>query len=158
MKFVAALCFMALIACPASAQMETDAINKVLDNVHKLASEADFDGYFALYTPDAIFLGTDAMERWSIDEFKGYAKPSFDKGKGWTYISTERHIYLGPDEKTAWFDETLDNEGFGECRGTGALIKTDGVWKVTQYNLTMPIPNDLLRTVAGQIRTLKSGN
>ncbi len=150
--------FLALIVLEAPAQSNEAAVNTVLDNIHKLASEANFDGYFVLYTADAIFLGTDATERWSIDEFKGYAKPSFDRGTGWTYIPTERHVYLSPDQNSAWFDEKLDNEGFGECRGTGALIKVDGVWKVTQYNLTVPIPNDLLRPVAGQIKQFKKGN
>ena len=136
----------------AQAQTSTDAINTVLDNVHKMAAEADFDAYFDLYTPDAIFLGTDATERWTITQFKGYAKPSFDAGRGWSYTPTERHVYVSPDGKTAWFDERLDNEGFGDCRGTGALIKIDGEWKVTQYNLTVPIPNDLLRDVTSQIK------
>jgi len=158
MKYFLLILVAAFLVPSVAAQSDRDAVNNVLDNIHKLASEADFEGYFNLYTPDAIFLGTDATERWTIDEFKGYAKPSFDRGQGWTYVSTERHIYLAPDGNAAWFDERLDNEGFGECRGTGALVKTNGTWKVTQYNLTVPIPNDLLRSVAGQIREINDNN
>ncbi|MDA1027702.1 MAG: nuclear transport factor 2 family protein [Bacteroidetes bacterium] len=158
MKYLLLCALFALAALPSLGQSNEAEVNKVLDNIHRLAAEADFDGYFDLYTPDAIFLGTDAMERWTIEEFKGYAKPSFDRGRGWIYVPTERHVYLSPDGNSAWFDERLDNEGFGECRGSGALIKIDGVWKVTQYNLTVPIPNDLLRNVAGQIKKLKEGN
>ena len=86
------------------AQTDEEAVNKVLDNIHKYASEANFEGYFDLYTEGAIFLGTDATERWTISEFKGYARPAFDRGSGWTYVMTERNIYLSPDGNTAWFD------------------------------------------------------
>jgi ketosteroid isomerase-like protein len=138
------------------AQSGEDAVSAVLDAVHRLASEADFEGYFDLYAPDAVFLGTDASERWSIDEFKEYARPAFDRGTGWTYAMIERNIFLSDDGRTAWFDERLENEGFGECRGTGVLEKSNGVWKVSQYNLTVPIPNALLRSVASQIRDLET--
>lgn len=137
---------------PVNAQTDQEAVSAVLDDIHRLASEADFEGYFDLYTDDAVFLGTDASERWSIAEFKQYAKPAFDRGSGWTYTMTERHVFISEDGNTAWFDERLENAGFGECRGTGALIKVDGVWKVSQYNLTVPIPNELLRDVVAQIR------
>lgn len=147
-----------ILTAPLSlAQSEEDAVSAVLDDIHRLASEADFEGYFNLYTPDAVFMGTDAAERWSIAEFKQYARPAFDRGTGWTYVMTERNIFLSDDGNTAWFDERLDNEGFGECRGTGVLVKVDGVWKVSQYNLTVPIPNELLRDVVAQIRALESG-
>lgn len=147
-----------LLSVPASqAQSAEEAVSAVLDDIHRLASEADFEGYFNLYTDDAIFLGTDASERWTIAEFKQYAKPAFDRGSGWTYVMTERNIFISDDGNTAWFDERLDNEGFGECRGTGALVKVDGEWKVSQYNLTVPIPNELLRDVVAQIREFESG-
>ena len=146
-----------ILTAPLSlAQSEEDAVSAVLDDIHRLASEADFEGYFNLYTPDAVFMGTDAAERWSIAEFKQYARPAFDRGSGWTYVMTERNIFLSDDGNTAWFDERLENEGFGECRGTGVLVKVDGVWKVSQYNLTVPIPNELLRDVVAQIRALES--
>ena len=153
-----ALLFLVLLALPASAQDEESAVSAVLDSVHRLASEADFDGCFGLYTEDAIFMGTDAMERWTIADFKQYARPAFDRGTGWTYTMTERHVFVSEDGKTAWFDERLQNEAFGECRGTGALVKQDGVWKVAQYNLTVPIPNDLLRDFASQIKDHHAGN
>ena len=76
--------------------------------------------------------------------------------QGWTYTPTERHVFISEDGNTAWFDERLENDGFGECRGTGALVKEDGVWKVSQYNLTVPIPNELLRDVVAQIREQES--
>jgi hypothetical protein len=48
----------------------------------------------------------------------------------------------------AWFDELLDNKKLGETRGTGVLVKQNGEWKVSQYHLTIPIPNALASSVA----------
>ncbi len=152
MKRLLAIALFLSFSASVMAQTDEEAVNEVLDNIHKFASEANFDGYFDLYAEDAIFLGTDATERWTISEFRGYAKPAFDRGSGWTYVMTERNVFVSPDGNTAWFDERLDNEGFGECRGTGALVKIEGEWKVSQYNLTVPVPNALLRQVVGMIR------
>lgn len=49
--------------------LETKAINAVLDDFHDAAAKADGDRYFKHFAPRAIFLGTDATERWSVDEF-----------------------------------------------------------------------------------------
>lgn len=133
-------------------------VAQVLDALHHLASVGDFDAYFDLYTPDAIFMGTDATERWTMEEFKGYARPAFADGSGWTYEPTERHIYLAPGGRAAWFDERLQNASFGETRGTGALVLgDDGRWRITQYNLTIPIPNDLARDFVARIRAHTGG-
>ena len=156
MKYLGVLLF-SLICIQASAQTDSESIDNILTGVHHNAATANFEAYFDLYTEDAIFMGTDATERWTIDQFKGYARPAFERG-GWTYVMTERNIYVSEDGNTAWFDELLENEGFGQCRGTGALVKINGKWKVSQYHLTVPIPNDLLRTVAGMIGELTSGN
>lgn len=155
-RIAASLLFTFLLLTTNSfAQTDEEAVSAVLDDIHRLASEADFEGYFDLFADDAVFLGTDASERWTIGEFKQYAKPAFDRGSGWTYTMTERHVFISEDGNSAWFDERLDNAGFGECRGTGALVKVNGVWKVSQYNLTVPIPNELLRDVVAQIRELE---
>lgn len=148
-------CFFLLvlaIAGPVAAQSDLDAIDFTLDQIHAQASAADFDAYFDLYTDDAVFIGTDATERWPIEEFKSYAKPIFDQGRGWTYTVLERHVVIGSDEQVAWFDERLDNNNLGETRGSGVLVRTEAGWKVAQYNLTIPIPNDLSRQVVGLIR------
>jgi ketosteroid isomerase-like protein len=128
------------------------AVDQVLTELHDAASKADFDRYFNLYTDDAIFLGTDATERWTIDEFKDYARPSFTAGRGWTYVKKTRNIYISADGNSAWFDETLENQNLGDTRGTGALVKVGDTWKLAQYNLTIPIPNDVAREFVGIIR------
>ena len=55
-----------------------------------------------------------------------------------------RHVYVAPDGQTAWFDEILHNERFGDVRGTGALILEEDTWRIVQYHLTLPVPNDLI--------------
>jgi len=73
-------------------------------------------------------------------------------GFWWTYKSRDRHIYFSPNQDVAWFDELLDNASLGLTRGTGVLVKTEAGWKVTQYHLTIPIPNDIADSVAEQIK------
>ena len=138
---------------------EEERVVAALDALHRAASEADGATYFALFHPDAVYYGTDATERWSIDEFRSFAKPYFDAGRGWTYAATERNVFLSADGHTAWFDERLWNEPYGETRGTGALVREagpDGAWRFTQYNLSFPVPNDLARDLVARIRALQA--
>ncbi len=133
---------------------EKRAIDETLTTLHDAATNADFERYFGVFADDGVFLGTDATERWTVAEFREYARPRFEDGGGWEYHMKERYIYLAPDGRTAWFDETLENANLGDTRGSGALLRTDDGWKITQYNLTIPIPNDLARQVVGMIREM----
>ena len=38
----------------------------LLDGLHQDAHEGNFETYFDRYTNDAVFLGTDKTERWTI--------------------------------------------------------------------------------------------
>ncbi len=134
-----------------STEETTGLISAVLDNVHSAAAAAEFDRYFAQYTADAIFFGTDPEERWTIADFKAYATPAFKRG-GWTYHPSERHIFIGEGGRTAWFDESLENENYGTTRGTGVLVLTGQGWRVSQYNLSIPVPNDLALSLVEEIR------
>lgn len=128
------------------------AIEQTLDELHESASLAQEDRYFSLFTDNAVFLGTDATERWSKSQFRAYAHPIFSQGKGWTYTKKSRAVFMSGDRRTAWFDETLDNAKLGECRGSGVLIKESGRWRIAQYNLTIPVPNAIAEEVVRQIR------
>ena len=130
----------------------TVAIGEVLDAFHDAASRADGALYFSLFAEGAVFIGTDATERWTVDELRAFAEPYFSKGRGWTYTKTERHVYVSDNGETAWFDEMLWNDNYGTCRGTGVLRLTGDGWKFVQYNLTIPIPNDLARDFADRIK------
>jgi ketosteroid isomerase-like protein len=130
------------------------AISRSLDAFHKAAADADFDAYFARFAPDAVFLGTDATERWTLEEFKTYCKPHFDKGRGWSYTLVEgsRNITVAESKTVAWFDELLDNAKYGRCRGSGVLRKIGDDWRIAQYNLALMVPNDAAKDVVALIR------
>ena len=138
--------------------LEKEQINKVLDKLHKYASEANGKKYFELFNEQAVFHGTDLNERWSIHEFKKYAQNRFDTGTGWTYTSLERNIFINSSNTTAWFDEIVINEKYGKFRGTGVLSKVDGMWKIDQYNLLFPIPNDLLLKYTKEVKEYLKNN
>ncbi|HRD47061.1 MAG TPA: nuclear transport factor 2 family protein [Caulobacter sp.] len=147
------------LATPALAATPEEDIGVVLDQLHAAAAKADGPTYFALYTPDAVFIGTDAAERWTLPQFRAYAEPHFSKGKGWTYVPRDRHVTLAPLDCRclAWFDELLDSQSYGVARGTGVLLKTDTGWKVSQYVLTFPIPNDVADEVTERIKAFEAG-
>jgi hypothetical protein len=163
-----ALALLALVAgCttpPAGAPAAFDAaaataeVSAVLDALHHNASIADEATYFGLFAPEGVFLGTDATERWTVDQFREYAHPGFSQGRGWTYVLREgtRHIAFAPGGAVAWFDEILDNANYGETRGTGVLRRVGDDWKISQYHLTIPVPNALADTVVAMIRATPS--
>lgn len=131
---------------PATAQSAVNddraRINTMLDQFNEAAARSDFKGYFAFFTEDAIFIGTDATEHWDKKSFMIWAKPHFDKKKTWKFKSMERHIYFNKGmNDIAWFDELLDTQ-MKICRGSGVVIKQGDQWKVQQYVLSMTIPNE----------------
>jgi hypothetical protein len=127
-------------------------IDTVLDSYHAAAAEGDWNTYFGLMSEDGVFLGTDADERWEKEEFRAYAGGR----SGWLYRSVNRNINITPDGMSAWFDELLDSQSFGTSRGTGVLIKTESGWKISQYNLTFPVPNELSREVTDAIKAFEA--
>ncbi len=80
-----------------------------------------------------------------------FSEPYFSKGRGWTYTPTEQNISLSKDGETAFFDELLLNENYGQCRGSGMLRLTAKGWKIAQYNLSIPLPNALAKDVVATI-------
>lgn len=146
------LAFSLLCCLLGPAHADEKAVRRVLDDFHKAASQADGPRYFNHFAPEGVFLGTDASERWNVEQFRAYAMPHFSKGQGWTYTSTARNITLSPDGNLAWFDEALSNANYGETRGSGVLRLINGEWKICQYNLSVPVPNDLLGEVVKMIR------
>ncbi|MBU1347646.1 MAG: nuclear transport factor 2 family protein [Alphaproteobacteria bacterium] len=130
----------------------------VLDQLDAASRAADAEAYFALYTPDARFVGTDAGEHWTIGELRAYATPFFNQGRGWSYPATERHITIAPIECRciAWFEEQLTNESYGRTRGSGMMRLTDDGWKIEQYVLSLAVPNDLASPIARIIKTYEA--
>lgn len=119
-------------------------INNILDNWHAAASGANATPYFDLISKDGFYLGTDAGETWSKEEFYKFAKPFFDKGNAWKFVPKSRNVHFSEDNQISWFNEILDT-WMGPCRGSGVMKKqANGQWKIMQYNLAILVPNDLV--------------
>jgi ketosteroid isomerase-like protein len=133
-------------AAQASDASHAGAIASVLDDWHDAAAHADEARYFGHFAEGAVFLGTDGTERWTLPEFRAYAHPHFARGKAWAFRATRREVTFSGD--TAWFDEDLDTPHLGPARGTGVLVRdASGQWKIAQYNLSVPIPNERFEEV-----------
>ena len=115
---------------------------------------ADGQAYFAQFADEAVYLGTAAEERWTLAQFREFVEPYFAEGRGWTYVprKNSRNVSFAPDGQLAWFDELLDNEKYGLCRSTGVLRRIDSQWKIVQYSLSIPIPNEIALDVVALIR------
>ncbi len=119
-------------------------IGQLIDDWHLAAATADYDSYFGFFSPDGIFLGTDATEKWTRDQFADFALPYFQQGKAWSFTAVDRAIYQ-PSAAMAWFDEILDT-WMGPCRGSGVLVKpVGGRWQLKHYNLAILVPNELVK-------------
>ena len=143
-----------LAALPALSQTPAQAIAAVLDDWHHAAAVADEARYFSHFTPDGIFMGTDATEHWTVPEFRIWAHPHFQRKSAWNFHPHDRHIDFAPDGKIAWFDELLDTPNLGPCRGSGVLIYMTAptpAWRIAQYNLSIPIPNALAPEIVKEI-------
>jgi len=140
--------FLLLISISSAAQnKDQKIINHTLDQWHKDVANANFDNYFNAFTKEGVFIGTDAEEIWSLDEFKSFSKPYFDKKQTWDFKPLKRNIYFSEDHKIAWFDEILDT-WMGICRGSGVLIKEkNGTWKIAHYVLSVTVPNDDMKKI-----------
>lgn len=139
-----------VVAAPsggAAARANEQAVATVLDDWHAAAATANEDRYFGHMTEDAVFLGTDATERWAKAQFRAYAHPHFAKGKAWSFRSVRRSVSFSGDGAVAWFDEDLATPNLGPCRGSGVLVHDGRAWKIVQYNLSVPIPNSVFDQV-----------
>ncbi len=139
-----------IVACnPASIHSQSNIekqINTLLDSLNLAAANADYNTYFGYFADHAVFMGTDATERWTKQEFMQWALPFFERGKAWRFKSIDRHVYINNEGKVAWFDELLDTQ-MKICRGSGVLTNEHGRWKLQQYVLSITVPNQITDTV-----------
>jgi ketosteroid isomerase-like protein len=132
----------ALVFSAHAQEADQVAVEKVLDDWHLAAANADYEAYFSRMTDRSIFIGTDATENWSVEAFKAFSKPYFDKGKAWSFEAVERNVFFNKGNNLAWFDELLDT-WMGICRGSGVLQKDmSGNWKIAHYVLSIAVPNE----------------
>ncbi|WP_196894224.1 nuclear transport factor 2 family protein [Aureivirga marina] len=147
--------FVTLVACtePATKKLTTeqkDAIIVKLDTLlnkwHRSAANALHQDYIQAMSKDGVYIGTDASENWTRDEFEEFSKPYFDKKKTWNFKTLQRNIYVGETGKYAWFDELLDTR-LGVCRGSGVIYDENGKWEIKHYVLSIAVPNENLDTI-----------
>lgn len=119
-------------------------VEKVLNDWHQASATADADAFFGAMTEDGIYLGTDASERWLRDELRKWSKFAFERDTAWAFTASKREIYFSENQKIAWFEEMLDTQ-MGTCRASGVLAKVDGAWKIKHYDLSIMVPNDLVK-------------
>ena len=93
-----------------------------------------------------VYVGTDASEKWTKDEFSTFCKPYFDQNKTWDFKSIDRTINISADQNSAWFYEILQTH-MGTCRGSGILELKNKQWKLRQYVLSLAIPNEKMSEV-----------
>src|SRR5688572_23746894 len=137
---------MALMSCSRqmSVHQSSKEIHTFIDNWHKAAATADGETFFGSMSDSSIYIGTDATERWTKNEFMVFAKPYFDRGKAWDFKPYDRDLHVTSDGKHAWFSELLTT-WMGICRGSGVLIKTPKGWKIEQYHLSVTVPNEIIK-------------
>lgn len=156
MKKLVLLIGIFVFANTAQADEKSD-VAAVLDAFHVAAANAQAENYFDLFSEDAVFIGTDVGEYWTLEEFRAYAMPHFSAGNGWTYVPRNRDVYLSESGDVAWFHEVLDSESYGTTRGTGVLVLEEGKnWKIAQYHLTFPVPNDMAKELSDKIKAYES--
>lgn len=136
---------------PRSRAVHVD-IAAVLDQWHHAAAVGELEPYINSMTEGAIFLGTDAEERWTRAQLKSYAEKYFGDGEGWVYTPRDRYIRTNAYGDVAWVDEVLDNEKYGVLRGTAVLRQNGDDWRIAHYSLTFLVPNDLAKDVVEVIR------
>ena len=135
-----------LLLLPASllAQGTEQELHQFIDHCPQPPAKPNASTFFNSIADNGMYIGTDAKERWTKAEFESFARPYFDKGKAWDFKPYDRDLHVTSDEKTAWFSELLTT-WMGICRGSGVLRKTKQGWKIEQYQLSVTVPNDIIK-------------
>lgn len=127
--------------CQMEAVDRKAALNTFVDDWHKAAATADADAFFGAMSPDGIYIGTDASERWLRDELREWAAFAFEREVAWDFKTIEREVYFSRDGQYAWWEEKLDT-WMGVCRGSGVVEQQNGEWKIKHYHLSVTVPNE----------------
>ncbi|MFZ1496350.1 MAG: nuclear transport factor 2 family protein [Saprospiraceae bacterium] len=149
-KYTSLLSLLLLVAIGCTRKLhtpiaDTQAINQLMDKWHHAAAVADEDTFFGSMAADAIYLGTDASERWTLNEMREWSKPYFAKESAWVLKPFSRNVYFSKDGQYAWFEEKIATDHMGECRGSGVLRRIASGWQIMHYNLAIAVPNALVK-------------
>ena len=128
----------------------------LLHDVHLAKAAGDGDRYFGHFAPDAVFLGTDRAERFSVAGLRAILGPYYARGARPVTIPIEQQVYLSPDGGWAWYEELVERKGVGRMRGTGVLRRVEGAWKIVHYNVVLTVPGALAEDFAERIEAFYS--
>ncbi len=124
------------------------AVRSVLTDFHTAAATADPQRFFEHLASDAIFFGPGAPERFGVEQLRA----RFADAIGWMAGPSERHVVVSRDGTLAWFDQRLASRQLGELRASGVLRGAGGGWKIVQYHVAMPVPNQLVAELVPELR------
>lgn len=132
-------------ACQTVATAVVDTLHRLVDAWHQAAAVGDAERFFGSMTPQGVYIGTDATERWLRDDMREWAKPYFERGSAWAFTARERQVYLAANGQTAWWEELLDT-WMGVCRGSGVLEyhPAEG-WRIAHFHLSVTVPNEKIK-------------
>lgn len=129
---------------PAESSVDAEqAVRAVLHDFLLAKSEMDEERFYGHLAADAIVFGTDAPERWTVDELRIVMDPYFAQTSTWATHVVDQNVSVSEDGRFAWFDELLMSERYGEMRASGVLRLVDDEWKIAQYNLVFIVPNEI---------------
>ena len=140
----------------ASFVVDSQQVNALLNRMHAAASKGDVENYLSCFVEDGVFVGTDASEYWNMQQLSEKVREHFRDGTGWTYVPFGRKYEIESAHGLGWFYERLKNEKYGEARGSGVVRFEEGKWRIVQYVLSFPVPNELCDTFAHQVRGLQN--
>jgi ketosteroid isomerase-like protein len=145
---------------PAPRAAPTDAaaeqVEALITGFLSAAAEADAEAYFGALDEDAILIGTDVGERWTTAEMRTLLEPVFARGERRKSVPSETHVTVADDGRTAWFDQRLESERWGEMRGTGVVRRDGERWKIVQYAWSFPVPNELVPELSERFRKVRA--
>ncbi|MFZ4527577.1 MAG: nuclear transport factor 2 family protein [Undibacterium curvum] len=141
--------------------LKPQAVAQLQEEVHRFLNEWHDDAahsrlsYFDKMTPDAVYIGTDKTERWTLDEFKTWAKPHFARPSAWAFKVNGRHLQMTEDQSVIWFDEQLTT-AMGLCQASGVIRNTPQGLKIAHYQLSLAVPNELVDYLGKAVRQWES--
>jgi hypothetical protein len=131
-------------------------IEQLLNNWHLAAAIADEETFFGSMDENAIYIGTDATEKWRKHELEVWSKKYFNRESAWNFKPLKREIYLSKNKKVAWFDEQLET-WMGICQASGILEKKNKEWKIVHYQLSVTVPNEKMKSFVDMIQNKEAG-
>ena len=127
-------------------------VHRFMNDWHLAAATADETVFFGLMAEDAIYLGTDASERWLRDELRTWSAEYFKRDKAWDFKPYNRQLYWSDNQRMVWFEEMLDT-WMGTCRGSGVLVRQGAGWVLKHYDLAVMVPNDVIKDFIQLVET-----